>query len=409
MIRLTEHVAGRVRELLEREGLMRLWPRRRDSGAHPAAQRPAPAPVSEAEVLAALRPIVDPDFGKSIVDLGLVKNLAIECGRVSFEIQLTTPACPVKAEFEKAAHERVLALPGVTDVAVRMTANTRGRRAALGAPSAEALPEVKNVIAVASGKGGVGKSTTALNLALALKRAGAQVGLMDADVYGPSLSILTGVTGRPRMSAERRILPHQGHGLKLMSMAFLVTDESPVIWRGPMVHGLVRQFLTDVEWGELDYLVVDMPPGTGDAALTLAQQAPLSGAVIVTTANELSLIDARKGLKMFERVQVPVLGIVENMAHFTLPDLPDRRYYLFGRGGARRTAERLGVDFLGEVPIDPRIVEGGDAGRPILLDAPESEAARAFGAIAEKVVRKLAVLAEVAPKIVDANITWVST
>jgi ATP-binding protein involved in chromosome partitioning len=360
-------------------------------------------------VLAALCPIVDPDFGRSIVDLGFVKNLSIEGGRVSFEIELTTPACPVKAEFEKAARERVLALEGVTDIEVRMTANTRGRRRASGTPSSEVLPGVKNVIAVASGKGGVGKSTTAVNLALALQRAGAQVGLMDADVYGPSLSILTGVTGRPGVAAERRILPHEGHGLKLMSTAFLVTDEAPVIWRGPMVHGLVRQFLTDVEWGELDYLVVDMPPGTGDAALTLAQQAPLSGAVIVTTANELSLIDARKGLKMFEKVQVPVLGIVENMAYFTPPDLPDRRYYLFGQGGARRAAEELSVDFLGAVPIDPRIVEGGDAGRPILVDAPESEAARVFSEVAEKVVRELAVLAEDAPKIADANITWVST
>jgi ATP-binding protein involved in chromosome partitioning len=194
-----------------------------------------------------------------------------------------------------------------------------------------------------------------------------------------------------------------------MSMAFLVTDQSPVIWRGPLVHGLIRQFLTDVEWGALDYLVVDMPPGTGDVALTLAQKAPISGAVIVTTANELSLIDVRKSLRMFERVQVPVLGIVENMAHFTLPDLPDRRYYLFGRGGAQRAAERVGIDFLGEVPIDSRIVEGGDAGRPLLLDAPESEAARAFGAIAEKVVRKLAALSDGVPPIADASITWAST
>ena len=405
MMRIAERAAVKVRELRD----LSPWPRRRESEARPAPQRPESAAVSEADVLAALRPIIDPDFGKSIVDLGFVKSLAIEGGRVSFEIELTTPACPVKAEFEKAAHDRVLALPGVTDVAVRMTANTRGRRAASGAPKAEVLPGVKNVIAVASGKGGVGKSTTALNLALAFQRAGAQVGLMDADVYGPSLSLLTGVTGRPQVLAERRIVPHQGYGLKLMSMAFLVTDQSPVIWRGPMVHGLVRQFLTDVEWGDLDYLVVDMPPGTGDAALTLAQQAPLSGAVIVTTANELSLIDARKGLKMFEKVQVPVLGIVENMAYFTPSDLPDRRYYLFGKGGARRAAEELGVDFLAQVPFDPRIVEGSDAGRPILVDAPESEAARAFSEAAEKVVRKLAVLAAGAPGIADVDITWASS
>ena len=388
---------------------MSLWSRRQGTEQKQPERDSRPARVSEAAVLEALRPIVDPDFGKSIVDLGFVKNLMIEGERVSFEIELTTPACPVKAEFEKAARERVLALDGVFDVRVTMTSNTRGRATVAGGPKSDALPGVANVIAVASGKGGVGKSTTAVNVALALQRSGAQVGLMDADVYGPSLSLLTGVTGRPRMASEKRILPHEGYGLKLMSMAFLVTDDSPVIWRGPMVSGLIRQFLTDVEWGELDYLVVDMPPGTGDAALTLTQQAPLSGAVIVTTANELALIDARKGLKMFEKVQVPILGIVENMAYFTPPDLPDRRYHLFGEGGARRAADELAVDFLGEVPFDPRIVEGGDTGRPILVEAPDSEAARAFSEIAEKIVRKLAVLAERTPPLADANITWVTT
>jgi ATP-binding protein involved in chromosome partitioning len=229
---------------------------------------------------------------------------------------------------------------------------------------------------------------------------------MDADVYGPSLPLLTGVYGRPH-AEQKRIFPQQGHGLSLMSMGFFVTENSPVIWRGPMVHGLIHQFLTDVEWGELDYLVVDMPPGTGDAALTLTQQAPLSGAVIVTTANDLSLIDARKGLKMFEKVQVPVLGVIENMSYFTPPDLPDRRYYLFGRGGGERVAGELGVPFLGEVPIDPRVVEGGDRGRPILVHAPDSEAARALREIAGKIARRLAVLAESTPPIADANITWV--
>ena len=388
---------------------MSLWSKRRRTQGDRSPQDSAAASVSEAEVLEALRPIVDPDFGRSIVDLGFVKNLAVDGPRVSFEIELTTPACPVKAEFEKAARERVLALDGVSDVRVTMTSNTRGRATAAGAPAGDVLPGVANVVAVASGKGGVGKSTTAVNLALALARSGARVGLMDADVYGPSLSLLTGVTGRPRVATEGRILPHEGYGLKLMSMAFLVTGDSPVIWRGPMVHGLVSQFLSDVEWGELDYLVIDMPPGTGDAALTLTQQAPLSGAVIVTTANELALIDARKGLKMFEKVQVPVLGSVEYMAYFTPPDLPGRRYHLFGEGGARRAAGELGVDFLGEVPFDPRIVEGGDAGRPILVEAPDSDTARAFREIAAKIVRKLAVLAETAPKIADGNITWVTS
>ncbi|MAE93355.1 MAG: hypothetical protein CL910_01710 [Deltaproteobacteria bacterium] len=365
---------------------------------------------SEGAVLEALRPIIDPDFGKSIVDLGFVKDLRVDGSSVQFKIELTTPACPVKGEFEREARERVLALPGVERAEVTMTAQTRGR----SGPNPEGgpvLPGVKNTIAVASGKGGVGKSTTAVNLALALSESGAAVGLMDADVYGPSLPLLTGVSGRPettQVDGEPRILPLMGLGLKLMSMGFLLRDDSPVIWRGPMVHGLIRQFLTEVEWGELDYLVVDMPPGTGDAALTLTQQAPLAGAVIVTTANDLSVIDARRSLAMFEKVDVPVLGIVENMSYFVPPDLPDRKYHIFGRDGGKRVAEELGVDFLGEVPIDPRVVEGGDSGRPIVAMAPDSEAAAAFRALAGVVARNLSVLAARTPAIADANITWVS-
>jgi ATP-binding protein involved in chromosome partitioning len=364
--------------------------------------------LSERAVLDALRPIIDPDFGESIVDLGFVKSLRIEGGAVSFTIELTTPACPIKAEFEQAARERVLALPGVESVEIEMSSNTRGRSVAAGAPGSGILADVKNTIAVASGKGGVGKSTTAVNLALALRQSGAAVGLMDADVYGPSLPILTGIHTRPE-AEQMRIVPHEHLGLRLMSIGFFVDEDSPVIWRGPMVHGLIRQFLTEVEWGELDYLVIDMPPGTGDAALTLTQQAPLSGAVIVTTANDLSLIDARKGLRMFEKVQVPVLGIIENMSYFTPPDLPDRKYYIFGKGGGQRVAAELSVDFLGDVPIDPRIVEGGDAGRPILLEAPDSPAARAFRDIAGTIARRLAVLADSEPAIADANITWVGS
>jgi ATP-binding protein involved in chromosome partitioning len=364
--------------------------------------------VTEQDVLGALRPIVDPDFGRSIVDLGFIKDLRIDGAKVAFAIELTTPACPVKAEFERSARERVGALPGVSEVAVTMTANTRGSKgAAAQQPQGDVLPGVANVIAVASGKGGVGKSTVAVNLALALRESGARVGLMDADVYGPSLPLLTGTTGRPQ-TRDKKILPQQGYGLKLMSMGFFVDEGSPVIWRGPMVHGLVRQFLTDVEWGELDYLVVDMPPGTGDAALTLTQQAPLAGAVIVTTANDLSLVDARKGLAMFEKVSVPVLGIVENMSFFVPPDLPDHKYWIFGKGGGARVARELGVDFLGEIPIDARIVEGGDIGKPILAYAPDSPPAVALREIAEKIVRRLAVLAEGTPKLADANITWVS-
>ena len=361
--------------------------------------------ISESQVLDALRPIVDPDFNKSIVELGFVKNIEIEGGSVAFDIELTTPACPVKAEFERAARERVQALAGVSTVAVRMTAQTRS---STPRSDSEVLPSVRNTIAVASGKGGVGKSTTAINLALSLRASGAKVGVLDADVYGPSLPLLTGVSERPT-AENRRIYPLEAYGLELMSMGFFLTEESPVIWRGPMVHGLIKQFLTDVAWGPLDYLVFDMPPGTGDAALTLTQMAPISGAVIVTTSNDLSVVDARKGLRMFEKVEVPVLGVVENMSYFTPPELPDKKYYIFGEGGGKRVADELGVDFLGEVPIDPRVVEGGDKGRPIVIHAPDSQAATAFQELAATVVRKLAVLAASNAQLPDANITWVQT
>jgi len=365
-----------------------------------------PDPVSASQVLDALRPIVDPDFQKSIVDLGFIKDLRIDGTAVSFAIELTTPACPVKDQFKRAAQERVLALDGVDDVAVTMTANTRqASRQAGDGQSMVHLPGVRNIVAVASGKGGVGKSTTAINLALTLRDEGAEVGILDADVYGPSLSLLTGVHGRPDTTPERKIMPLIGQGMKLMSMAFFMNDDSPVIWRGPMVHGLIKQFLTDVEWGELDYLIVDMPPGTGDAALTLTQMAPLSGAVIVTTANDLSLIDARKGLQMFEKVGVPILGIVENMSYFTPSDLPDRQYHIFGRGGGERVAKELSVDFLGEVPIDPRIAEDGDLGKPIVESQPDSPSSHAFQEIAGKVARKVAMLAVKSPPLADANIT----
>ena len=366
-------------------------------------------PVSASQVLDALRPIIDPDFHKSIVELGFIKNLKVDGRNVAFSIELTTPACPVKAEFERVATERVMALDGVDKVAVTMTSNTRQASRTGGADGQQVnLPGVKNIIAVASGKGGVGKSTTAINLALTLRAQGAQVGVLDADVYGPSLSLLTGVHGRPDTTPERKIMPLIGQGMKLMSMAFFMNDDSPVIWRGPMVHGLIKQFLTDVEWGQLDYLIVDMPPGTGDAALTLTQMAPLSGAVIVTTANNLSLIDARKGLQMFEKVGVPILGIIENMSFFTPPDAPDKKYYIFGQGGGERVAKELGVDFLGEVPIDPRIAEDGDLGRPIVMSQPDSPSSQAFKRITGDIVRKVAMLAVKSPPIADANITWVS-
>ena len=297
------------------------------------------AAPTEAQILEALRPIEDPDFHKSIVELGFVKNVEIDGGRVAFTIELTTPACPVKDQFKAAAERAVSALGGVTEVEVEMTSNTRGSRHAEKPPG---LEKVQNVIAVASGKGGVGKSTVAVNLALALQDLGAKVGLLDCDIYGPSIPLMLNVTGPPEVTPERKMLPKQAYGLELMSIGFLAGDDAPVIWRGPMVHGVIRQFLGDVLWGPLDYLVLDLPPGTGDAALTLTQAAPLSGAVIVTTPQEVALIDARKGLKMFQRVNVPVLGIVENMSYFTCSNC-DTQHSIFGVGGAERAAKELGA------------------------------------------------------------------
>jgi ATP-binding protein involved in chromosome partitioning len=358
---------------------------------------------SEAQVLDALRPIQDPDFRKSIVDLGFIKELRVEGDRVSFAIELTTPACPVKEQFQKAAEQAVLALDGVRSVDVKMTANTRGSR---GAEKGDVLPGVRNVVAVASGKGGVGKSTVAANLALALSRNGARVGLMDCDVYGPSVPLMLGVSGPPQTTTDRKILPKEGQGLKLMSIGFL--SDTPVIWRGPMVHGLIRQFLTDVLWGELDYLVLDLPPGTGDAALTLTQTAPLSGAVIVTTPQEVALIDARKGLQMFQRVNVPVLGIVENMSYFICSSC-DAEHRIFGSGGAERIGRELGVPIIGRIPLQPDVVTAGDSGKPTVVSAPTSAAGQAFQELAGTVARKLALLNVEAPPVLDTNITWVNT
>jgi ATP-binding protein involved in chromosome partitioning len=268
------------------------------------------------------------------------------------------------------------------------------------------LPRVKYCIAVASGKGGVGKSTTTVNLALALQKSGAKVGIMDVDVYGPSLPLLMGIHQQPQSTPEKKILPLEKDGLRLMSLGFFLEEDSPVIWRGPMATGMVSQFITDVVWGELDYLIIDMPPGTGDVALTLTQQVPLTGAVIVTTSNDLSTVDARRGLAMFQKVDVPVIGVVENMSYFTPPELPDKKYYIFGQGGGQRIADTLGVDFLGEVPIDPRVAEGGDRGRPIVVDHPESDTAKAFSNIAQEVADRVEKLAKPSISILDSNITW---
>ncbi len=361
--------------------------------------------VTEAEVLNALRPIEDPDFKRSIVDLGFVKNLEIDGPSVSFSIELTTPACPIKEQFQETARAAVLALDGVSAVSVHMTAQTRGT-SHQGKP--EGLEHVRNVIAVASGKGGVGKSTVAVNLALALAESGAAVGLLDCDIYGPSIPIMLGISGQPRITPDKKIMPLESCGLQLMSIGFLAGEDAPVIWRGPMVHGIIRQFLGDVRWGELDYLVLDLPPGTGDAALTLTQSAPLAGAVIVTTPQEVSLIAARTGLQMFQRVNVPVLGIVENMSYFVC-DGCDKRHALFGQGGAKRTARELGTELLVQIPLEPAVVAAGDSGKPTLIAAPDSGVAAAIRELVGLVARKLSLLNSDAPPVLDTNIQWVNT
>lgn len=361
---------------------------------------------TESDVLDALRPIQDPDFKRSIVDLGFVKKIAIEGGRVSFAIELTTPACPVKEKFQEDARAAVAKLPGVQEVVVSMTAQTRGSSSQATKP--EGLEDVKNVLAVASGKGGVGKSTVAVNLALALAETGAKVGLLDCDIYGPSIPLMLGISGRPQVTPDKKIVPLQSHGLRLMSIGFLAGENAPVIWRGPMVHGVIRQFLSDVKWGALDYLVLDLPPGTGDAALTICQTAPLAGAVIVTTPQEMSLIDARKGLQMFRRVNVPVLGIVENMSYFVC-DGCSKRHTLFGEGGAERAAKELDTEVLGHLPLQPDVVLAGDSGSPTVVSSPDSPAAREFRAISGLVARKLSMLATEAPPVLGTNIEWVNT
>ena len=357
--------------------------------------------VSNEQVLSALRAVQDPDLHKDVVTLGFVKDLAVRDGRVSLRLELTTPACPVKDELKAQAERVVRALPGVREVEVSLSASVKAPR-----PAGAILPGVKNVVAVASGKGGVGKSTVAANLALALADDGAAVGLLDADIYGPSMPTMFGTRARPQPAGEKSIHPVYAQGLKLMSIGFLVDPDTPMVWRGPMVHGALSQFLEQVEWGSLDYVIVDMPPGTGDAQLTLTQRAPLAGAVIVTTPQQVSLIDARKGLKMFEQVKVPVLGIVENMSYFVC-DGCGMEHDIFTRGGGRRTAEELGVPFLGEVPLESAVPLSGDEGVPIVKRAPDSAAAKAFRAVAREVARQLAIRGmEAAAPAGDLRMAW---
>jgi ATP-binding protein involved in chromosome partitioning len=326
--------------------------------------------LNESNVLESLRVVKDPDLHRDIVTLNFVKDVKITGKNVSFTIELTTPACPVRDELKSASVKAVReSIDGVGDVNVEMTSKVVAHE---NKQKAAVLPGVKNTVAVASGKGGVGKSTVAVNLAVSLARDGAQVGLVDADVYGPSIPLMMGIKGRPQVR-NQRLQPMENWGVKVMSIGFLVDPMQAVIWRGPMASGAVKQFMSDVDWGELDYLVFDLPPGTGDIQLTLVQTIPLTGAVIVTTPQDISLADARKGFKMFEKVNVPVLGIVENMSYYVCAQC-GHRDEIFDTGGGRRAAEELGVPFLGDIPINTSIRVSGDEGKPISVDESNPQA-----------------------------------
>jgi ATP-binding protein involved in chromosome partitioning len=352
--------------------------------------------LSPEAILDILRPVEDPELRKSLVELNMIRNVSIQGGAVRFTLVLTTPACPLREFIVDDCKRAVKTLPGVESVEVEVTAETPQQKAL---PDRAGIAGVKNILAVSSGKGGVGKSTVAVNIAVALAQSGARVGLIDADIYGPNGPTMMGLTNaqvnvRPGAAPGQDILePAENHGVKMVSMGFLIDPDQPVIWRGPMLNGIIRQFLYQADWGELDYLIVDMPPGTGDAQLTLAQSVPMAGVVIVTTPQTVSLIDARRGLKMFQQLNVPVLGIVENMSYFVPPDLPDRQYDIFGSGGGKKTAEELEVPLLGCVPLEMPVRDGGDTGVPIVVSAPESASARALTAIAQAVAARVSVMA----------------
>jgi ATP-binding protein involved in chromosome partitioning len=345
-------------------------------------------------ILEVLRPVEDPELRKSLVELNMIRNVKVDAGNVSFTLVLTTPACPLREFIVEDCQKAVKQLPGVQEVKVDVTAETPQQKSL---PDRTGIAGVKNILAISSGKGGVGKSTVAVNVAVALAQTGAKVGMIDADIYGPNVPTMLGLTEAKvavRQTEQGEVLePAFNHGVKMVSMGFLIDKDQPVIWRGPMLNGIIRQFLYQVEWGELDYLIVDMPPGTGDAQLTLVQAVPMAGAVIVTTPQNVALLDSRKGLKMFQQMGVPVLGIVENMSYFIPPDMPDRQYDIFGSGGGEKTAAELGVPLLGCVPLEIPLREGGDRGIPIVAADPDSASAKALKQIAGQIAAKVSIAA----------------
>jgi len=342
--------------------------------------------ISKEAVLAALSKVEEPELHQDLVSLNMVQNLQIEDGKVNFDIVLTTPACPLKGKIEAEARQAVLSVPGVKEVNIRFDAYVRNDGHARGLME---IP-VKNAVAVASGKGGVGKTTVAVNLAVALAQSGARVGLLDADIYGPNVPRMMGVDRLPPIQGEK-IKPAEAYGVKVMSIGFLVPPGKALIWRGPMLHSAIRQFLGDVDWGLLDYLIIDLPPGTGDAQLSLAQSMPLSGGVIVTLPQAVSLEDASRGIQMFEQLNVPILGVIENMSYLQMPD--GTVVDVFGRGGGEILAKQHQAPFLGVIPLEPAVRVGGDEGKPIVLSQPESAAGKALRQIAEHLAAQLSIAA----------------
>ena len=364
--------------------------------------------ITEQSILNALRTIQDPVSGHDVVAAGMITGLVIKDGNIGFAVEVDPENGPKMEPIRKACEDRIMAMPGVTSVTAVLTAhNTAPSKSApppqgqqQQKPAKPGIPGVKHIIAVASGKGGVGKSTVSINLAVALAQSGLKVGLLDADIYGPSVPRLMGLKGKPNSPDGKSIDPMVNHGIKCMSIGFMVEEDTAMIWRGPMVMSALEQLMRDVNWGELDLLIVDMPPGTGDAQLTMAQRVPLAGSVIVSTPQDIALIDARKGLAMFRKVDIPVFGIVENMSHFICPSCGDRTD-IFGHGGARETAAELDLDFLGEIPLHLAIRETSDAGTPITASQPDSPQADAFRNVAAQIGERLQGLdAPAAPKIV---------
>jgi ATP-binding protein involved in chromosome partitioning len=342
--------------------------------------------VTQDAVMAALSTVIEPELHRDLVTLHMVRDLKIEGERLSFTIMLTTPACPLRSKIEAEARRAVLAIPGVKSAEIKFDSNIpsdgRDRGGVMQLP-------VKNMVAVASGKGGVGKSTVAVNIAVALAQCGARVGLLDADIYGPNVPTMMGVKKLPNPE-NGKLIPAEAYGVRMMSIGFLVKPGQPLIWRGPMLHSAIRQFLGDVQWGELDYLIIDLPPGTGDAQLSLAQSVPLSGGIIVTLPQEVSLEDASRGLAMFQQLNVPILGVVENMSYLELPD--GTRMDIFGTGGGEKLALAADVPFIGKIPMDAEVRVGGDNGQPIVISRPNSPAGKAMMEIAQSVAARISVL-----------------